>query len=120
MTGAISLQRGRALAEQADHLKLSGLVGDLLLLARPEPDEYYVARCWNLSAPRERRDLGLVIVRFARVRDALAMSLSGRIVTRVAPGNRLVGPPPGDLDHAMRFTRCATDDAWPVEEWESE
>lgn len=102
MNAVQALDRARALAEQAAPLRLKHIPGALLLLGRVAEGEPYIARAVVANVPVESSDLGLVLLRFSRAQDALAMSLDGWIVARVAPGSRLVGPAPGDIDLARR------------------
>lgn len=105
-----TLERGRELAEQATPLKLKHLAGALLVLGRLADSEPYVARAINVTAPLDPCDLGLVILRFSRLQDALAMSLGGWIAVRVAPGSRVVGATYGDYRAArLRLRRLGID-----------
>jgi hypothetical protein len=92
VTGVDGLSRGRALAESAAPLRLKRLAGHLLVVGRIADGEPYVARAIVATAPIETCDLGLVIMRFSRLQDALSMTLGGWIAVRVAPGSRIVGP----------------------------
>jgi len=91
------LQRGREFAEQATDLHLRHVVDHLLIFGRIAEGEVHTARVLVATMPVEACDLGLVIMRWSRVSDGLAMSLTGWSVARVGFGQRLVGPLPGDV-----------------------
>jgi len=76
------------------------MTGALLALGRVAESEPFICRAVNVSAPLRSSDLGLVILRFTRLQDALAMSLGGRGIVRVALGSRVVGPTYGDYHEA--------------------
>jgi hypothetical protein len=96
------LTRGRELAERAVPLKFRNHYGALLVLGRVDDGEPFVARALVASAPVEACDLGLVIVRFSRLQDALSMAVGGWVAVRVAQGSRLVGPTRDDYRLARR------------------
>src|SRR4051812_34555545 len=94
------LQRMRERAEEAVDIHLKDLRGCLVLLGRTDDRNPYVARAIIVVDPPQV--IGPVIVRFSRVLDSLAMSLSGWVVVRVAPGGRVVGPLATDYEAARR------------------
>lgn len=106
MTPGEVLQRGREFAEQANDLHLRHWVDHLLVFGRVAECEVHSALVVVATAPVETCSLGLVVVRWTRVSDALAMSTSGWAVARVGFGQRLVGPLPGDIALARERLRA--------------
>ncbi len=92
MTTAGALHCARIAAESAVPLKLKNLVGALVILARVPDVDPFVARAAVATAPVANCDLGIVVVRFSRLQDALSMAGSGWVMFRVASGGRPVGP----------------------------
>lgn len=101
MNQAERLERMRDLAEQSRPLKLKEFDGCLLLLGRVDVRAAHIANVVVVDFPP--RQVGLTILRFSRVIDALMMSLTGWIVVRIADGH-VVAPLAGDYDTA---SRCA-------------
>lgn len=98
--GAVT-ERGRALAEHAVELKPKQLVGDLLVLRRVDDAERFVFEAVNVSRSLRVSYLGLALTHHSRLVEAVAMSLTGVVVVRVAHGSRFVVPLPGDAALAL-------------------
>lgn len=103
MRAADRLQKGRFAAEEArETLRLRALPGALVAMGMTTEDEVYVARTVVINAAGAPVDLGDVVVRWAQVYSALAHSMSGWVIFRVADNARVVAPKAGDVARARK------------------
>jgi hypothetical protein len=95
------LQQGRFAAEEArETLRLRAMPGALVAMGMSIEGEVYVARTIVINAAGAPVDLGDVVVHWAQVYGALAHSVGGWVLFRVAENARVVAPKRGDVQRA--------------------